>query len=164
MMDAMGDGFWTGDESGLPDPARDAQFYDGVPVRRLVAFLIDLAVILAIDVAAIAVLWILGIVTFGLTWLLIGVAWFGLGFFYRVWALGSGRSATPGMRLTGIEIRNAKGRRLTMSEALIHTGALYVVFFFAPLVVVSVAMMALGARGRGLHDLPLGSTAINTPV
>lgn len=163
-MDAMGESFWTGGESRLPDPVRDSQFYDGVPMRRLVAFVVDTVLILALDVIAIAILSVLGVVTFGLTWLLIGVAWFALGFAYRVLTLGSGRSATPGMRLTGIEIRNGQGRKLTMNEALIHTGGLYVVFFFMPMLAISGVMMAVSSRGRGLHDLPLGSTAINTPV
>ena len=164
MMDAMGESFWTGGESHLPDPDRDRQFYDGVPMRRFVAFVIDTVLILAMDVVAIAVLSVLGVVTFGLTWLLMGVAWFALGFAYRVLTLGSGRSATPGMRLTGIEIRNSRGGRLSMNEALVHTGGLYVVFFFMPLIAISAIMMAVGSRGRGLHDLPLGSTAINTPI
>ena len=55
MNHAMGESFWTGGESGLPDPVRDAQFYEGVPMRRLVAFLIDLAIILAIDVVVIVI-------------------------------------------------------------------------------------------------------------
>lgn len=164
MINAMGETFWTGEDSGLPDPERDRQFYEGVPMRRLVAFLVDVVLILAIDVAVIAVLVVLGLVTFGLAWLFIGVAWFALGFFYRLWTLGSGRSATPGMRLTGIEIRNAAGRRLTMNEAAIHTCGLYVTLFFLPLQVISVLMMGFGPRGRGLHDLPLGTTAINRPV
>ena len=29
--------------AGLPDPERDRQFYDGVPLRRLVAWFIDVA-------------------------------------------------------------------------------------------------------------------------
>ncbi len=164
MIDAVGETFWTGAESGLPDPERDSQFYEGVPTRRLVAFFVDVVIILAIDAAVFAILGVIGLVTFGLAWLLIGVAWFAIGFLYRVWTLGSGQSATPGMRLTGIEIRNAAGRRLSKGEAAIHTGGLYLALFFLPLQIVSVLMMGFGARGRGLHDLPLGSTAINRPV
>jgi hypothetical protein len=51
-----------------------------------------------------------------------------------------------------------------MNEAAIHTAGLYFTLFFLPLQIISVVMMALGPRGRGLHDLPLGSTAINKPV
>jgi len=164
MIDAMGEKFWTDADSGLPDPVRDPQFYEGVPLRRLVAFLIDLAVILMIDLAVFAALALLGLVTFGFAWMLVGFAWFAIGFFYRVWTLGSGASATPGMRLTGIEIRNAAGRRLSMNEAAVHTGGLYFAMFFLPLQLISVLMMAFGPRGRGLHDLPLGSAAINRPI
>ncbi len=163
-MDAFSNSFGTGGESGLPHPVRDHQFYDGVPMRRFAAFVIDLIIILAIDAAAMAVLGVLGLVTFGLAWLLIGVTWFALGFFYRVFTLGSGASATPGMRVAGIEIRTASGRRLTMNEAAIHTGGLYFAMLFVPLQIVSVLMMAFGPLGRGLHDLPMGTTAINKPV
>ena len=36
--------------AGLPDPERDRQFYDGVPARRLVAWFVDVAVILVVGV------------------------------------------------------------------------------------------------------------------
>ena len=41
---------FTAPMSGLPDPERDRQFYEGVPLRRFVAWCIDLVIILLIGV------------------------------------------------------------------------------------------------------------------
>ena len=48
--------------AGLPDPEHDRQFYDGVPARRLVAWFIDLAIVLAVGVPVAVVF---GLVTLG---------------------------------------------------------------------------------------------------
>ena len=37
---------YFGAMSGLPDPQRDRQFYEGVPARRLAAWFVDLAIVL----------------------------------------------------------------------------------------------------------------------
>ena len=41
---------FTAPMSGLPDPERDRQFYEGVPLRRFVAWCVDLVIILLIGV------------------------------------------------------------------------------------------------------------------
>ena len=48
--------------AGLPDPERDRQFYEGVPPRRLVAWFVDLAIVLLVGVP-LAVLF--GLLTLG---------------------------------------------------------------------------------------------------
>jgi uncharacterized RDD family membrane protein YckC len=82
---------------------------------------------------------------------------------YRIWTLNQ-YSATLGMRLTGIEIRNAKGEPLNQTESIWHT--LIFVFSFISIlgIVANIAAMLLTERGQGLHDLILGTTAINRPA
>ena len=41
---------FAGPMAGLPDPDLDRQFYEGVPARRLAAWFVDLAIILAVGV------------------------------------------------------------------------------------------------------------------
>ncbi|WP_316014501.1 RDD family protein [Roseobacter sp. HKCCA0434] len=140
--------------SGLPDPATDPQFYDGVPSRRLIAWVLDVAIITA--------LWLVfGILTLGLGWLLLPF-WLVVSFLYRTFTI-SGRSATWGMRMMGIEFRDGFGQRFGFGQALVHTGlyALSLSFMFTQ--VVSIFLMGGTARGQALHDIPLGSTAINSP-
>lgn len=145
---------------GIPDPHHDLQFYQGVALRRFIAFLIDTAVIMA--------LWFVGAVvlaalTLGLGIALIGPLLFLTGFLYR-WLLLARRSATLGMTLTGIEVRSAQGALLTQGEAAIHTLGFMVTLMFLPLAIIGWILMATSPEGRALHDLPLGTVVINRPV
>lgn len=144
---------------GLPDPVREAEFYAGVPGRRLAAFLIDLLATLVLGwVAAV----IFGVMTFGLGFFIaFAVVWVAA-FAYRWFALARW-SATPGMILAGIEMRARSGRRFDSADAFLHTALFSFVCLTGLLLVANAAAMAFGPYGRGLHDFVLGSAAIKTP-
>ncbi|SOH94546.1 RDD family protein [Monaibacterium marinum] len=140
--------------TGLPDPQTEPQFYDGVAGKRLMAWIFDIVLITA--------LWfVFGILTLGLGWLLLPF-WAVISFIYRTLTI-SGRSATWGMRMMGIEFRDGFGQRFGMGQALVHTGLYTVSLMFVATQLISVVLMAGTARGQALHDIPLGSTAINSP-
>lgn len=144
------------DLSGLPDPVHDLQFYSGVPVKRLLAWLIDTLIVAALLFAIV-------IFSVGIGALFLIPLWMVLNFFYRVYFLNEG-SATLGMRMFGIEIRNAQGDRLKLDQAMWHTG-LHIVFAISWLLLFgSGLMMLINQRGQGLHDYLIGTTAINRPV
>src|SRR5688572_206878 len=113
---------YSGPMGGLPDPDRDRQFYEGVPARRLVAWLIDVALILAVGVP-IAVFF--GLATLGFGFALFPFVVAAVGFLYRTATIAGG-SATWGMRFTGIELRRGDGTRFDLGTALAHT-AIYMV-------------------------------------
>ena len=141
--------------SSLPDPDRQAIFYDGIPAKRLFAWVVDVALIF------IAML-LLGLLTLTLAWFLWPLFWIATSFLYRSISIGSG-SATLGMRLMNIELRNASGDRLSGTEAMMHTGAYLVcASFFLPQVL-SIGMIVLGERHQSLPDAFLGTAAINRP-
>lgn len=143
------------DLSGLPDPQMDAQFYAGVPYKRLLAWVIDMVVFWLLYLASI-------LVSLGLTALFAIVAMFAINFGYRAYMLHR-KSATLGMIFAGIELRDHNGNRFDGGYAMRHTG-LYIVFsVIFPIQIISMAMMLVGARGQGLHDYLLGTTAINRP-
>lgn len=154
MSDGFMDRDWIGGVGGLPDPDSDAQFYDGVPVRRLVAFLIDAAIIWL--AAAVFV-----VLTLGLGLLALGLVPIA-DFIYRVLSL-SARSQTFGMRLMRIELRRRNGDRFDAGAAIVHTAGFYLASLSVLAQLISVFLMAGSSMGRGLHDLPLGSTMINSP-
>jgi uncharacterized RDD family membrane protein YckC len=52
------------------DPALTPELFEGVPARRVLAFAIDVAVILAPVALAFVCIILFGLVTFGLGWLL----------------------------------------------------------------------------------------------
>ena len=147
---------WIGGAGGLPDPETDPQFYDGVPVRRLVAALIDAAIVWGG-----AVLFV--ILTLGLGLFVIGGFVLVADFTHRVLLL-TARSSTLGMGLMRIELRRYDGRRFDLPHAIGHTVLCYIAGVSVIAQIVSIVMMAGSSLGRGLHDLPFGSTMINSPA
>jgi CBS domain containing-hemolysin-like protein len=93
---------------GLPDPERDRQFYEGVPSRRLVAWIVDVLAVIAMSIVVIPVV---GLLTLGLAFFVAPLIFMALSFVYRTATLAS-RSATWGMRLMGIEFRRSRRHAL----------------------------------------------------
>lgn len=139
--------------TALPDPERQPQFYRDVPVKRLVAWVADSAVILALCVLAVLMTAFVGLLIWPLLYL-------GIGFAYRAATLAAG-SATLGMRLAGIELRRADGGRFDGPHALLHTGLYSFCLSLPILQIISVVLMATSTRGQGLPDLALGTVALN---
>ena len=81
-----------------------------------------------------------------------------VGFFYR-WFTIANRSATWGMRLLAMELRDLDGARLSGGQALAHTAGYTFSVVTAPLQLISIAAMAFSPRGQGLTDFVLGTTA-----
>lgn len=136
----------------LPDPDRQAAFYDGVTIKRGLAWVVDVIAIAAIALP-IALLTIVGLFVIPLIFLTVG-------FLYRWMTIARG-SATPGMRLMSIELRNAWGERLDGTQALLHTLGYYITVSTFLLQVVSIGFMATSERGQGLTDMVLGTVALN---
>jgi uncharacterized RDD family membrane protein YckC len=148
------------EQGGLPDPDTAPQFYDGVAVKRLIAWLVDSLGILCITLLVWLLVTILtlgfGVFAFGFIYIAVSVIW-------RAWSIAS-TSATPGMLLMAIELRNNAGYRLDPSLAVLHT-LIYLLFFaFGITVVATMVAMAVTPRRQGLHDLLLGTAAINRPI
>lgn len=140
----------------FPDPHLDAQFYDGVPIKRFLAWIIDVVVVFGLVLTAL-------LFTFGLISLIFPVAMFGLNLAYRIFCLQKW-SATLGMRTVGIELRGSDGNRLDLSQSVFHT--LVFVAIFASLIgaLANMIVILVTDRNQGLHDLILGTVAINRPA
>src|SRR5215472_17000474 len=146
------------------DPAESPELFDGVLPRRLLAFAIDVAVILAPVALACVVIILFGLVTFGLGWALLALLYPGT----VIWALayygltlGSPASATIGMRVMEIEMRTWYGAPCYFVLGAVHAVAFYVsVSVLTPLVLL---MCFFNARHRLLHDIVLGTVVINNP-
>jgi uncharacterized RDD family membrane protein YckC len=148
---------------GVPDPVHDSQFYDGVPMRRFVAFCIDLVVIALLWCVVLAVGLLISVLTLGLGTPLAVAVFAATGFLYR-WAMLAERSATLGMILTGIEVRDAVGGRVNPIVAFLHVAGFYVSVFVTPLLVIGWFLMAVSPYRRLLHDLVLGTVVVNRPT
>lgn len=137
----------------LPDPETQPEFYADVPLKRLIAFVVDTLVIVAISALIVLLTALTGLLVLPV---LIAV----VGFAYRVVTIAQS-SATWGMRLTAIEFRAADGARFDLRLATLHTLGLAVSFAVPFLQVISVVLMLTGPRAQGLTDLVLGSVAVN---
>lgn len=147
------------------DPVANPELFEGVLVRRSIAFLIDV-VIIAIPVlfAALFIL-VFGLVTFGLGWALYWLLWPAT----VIWAVvyygltfGSAASATIGMRVMELEMRTWYGAPAYFVLGAVH-GILYwvTISFLTPLILL---IAFFNERRRLLHDMLVGTIVINAPA
>lgn len=145
---------------GLPDPDREPQFYEGVPARRLAAWVVDFLLVLLIGVP---IALVFGLATFGLGFALFPMVIATVGFLYRTATIAD-RSATLGMRFMGIELRRSDGSRFDLVTAFLHTAIYTVAISFVFVQLASCVAILLTRYGQGLPDIILRTTAINRPA
>src|SRR5712671_4485873 len=144
------------------DPIANPELFEGVLARRCIAFVIDV-VIIAIPVLLAAVfIFIFGLVTLGLGWVLYwllspaaviwAICYYGLTF-------GSPASATIGMRAMDIEMRTWYGAPAYFVLGAVHAIAYwFTVSMLTPFVLL---VCLFNQRRRCLHDMLVGTVVIN---
>lgn len=144
------------------DPAASPELFDGVLPRRIVAFVIDLIIVVIPLVVASMFIFMLGLVTFGLGWALFwllspaSLIW---ALFYYGITLGSPASATIGMRAMEIEMRTWYG-----APAYFVLGAVHAIVYWVSVSMLTPFILLVGffnARRRLLHDMLVGTVLIN---
>ena len=141
---------------GLPDPSAHADFYAGIRTKRLIAWVLDMVLIAVLSSLLLPFTAFAALFFFPFFMLVIG-------FFYRWFTLTAG-SATWGMALMAIQLRDGDGYKLSGSTAFWHTLGYSVSIAMAPLQLVSVGLMCVTERRQGLTDLILNTAAINRPL
>jgi uncharacterized RDD family membrane protein YckC len=144
------------------DPVRNPELFEGVLARRVLAFAIDVVVIMVPVALAFVCILLFGLVTFGLGWALLWLFYPGA----VIWALayygttlGSPASATIGMRVMEIEMRTWYGAPCYFVLGAVHAVAFYVsISTLTPLVL---CVCFFNERRRLLHDIVLGTVVIN---
>jgi len=144
------------------DPAARPELFEGVLSRRVVAFIIDLIILAVPLVAAAMLIFVFGLITFGLGWVLFwlmspasviwALAYYGL-------TLGGPASATIGMRAMELEMRTWYG-----APAYFVLGAVHAIVFWISVSVLTPFILLVGlfnARRRLLHDMLVGTVIIN---
>ncbi len=137
---------------GLPDPETEAAFYDGVPTKRFLAWIVDVALIAFMTLLVIPFTAFTGLFFLPLLYAMIG-------FLYRWVTLARG-SATWGMRLSAVEIRRADGARLDPVTAFCHVAGYTVSVALFPLQLISIGLMLITPAAQGLTDLVLGTAGV----
>jgi len=144
------------------DPVTMPELFDGVLARRVVAFFIDL-ILIAIPALLVALfIFVFGLITLGLGWLLYLLYWPAL----VIWALayyaigfGSAASATIGMRVMDLEMRTWYG-----APAYALLGAVHAVLFWITVSALTPLILLVAffnERRRLLHDMVAGTIVIN---
>lgn len=132
--------------------------YAGVRSRRIMAFFIDYALVLALCVPVAILIFFLGVFSFGLGWALYSVLFAIVALPYIGLTLGGPRQATPGMQITGVRIVRSDGRRVDSLTAMVHAVLFWVAnVIFTPLILLVSLFLD---RKRLLHDALLGVVVV----
>jgi uncharacterized RDD family membrane protein YckC len=144
------------------DPATMPELFDGVLARRFVAFFIDLFIVIVPILLAAMFIFLFGLITFGLGWMLYwlmspaAVIW---ALAYYGFTLGSPASATIGMRVMEIEMRTWYGAPAYAVLGAVHAVAYWItISAFTPLILL---VAFFNSRQRLLHDMLVGTVLIN---
>ena len=143
------------------DPAATPEFFARVTLKRVVAYLVDFAIIGILSLAALAAFWILGVLSFGLLSPLFAVVLPLIPLTYHTAFIGGPESATPGMRLFGLEVHRMEGDRPGYLQAALLTVVFYVSVGVTGWLILLVALF--NGRGRTFHDYLCGTVTIVAP-
>jgi uncharacterized RDD family membrane protein YckC len=147
------------------DPVANPELFEGVLVRRVIAFLIDVVIIAIPVLLAALFIFVFGLITLGLGWLLFKLLWPAT----VIWAVvyygltfGGAASATIGMRIMDLEMRTWYGAPAYFVLGAVH-GVLYwvTISFLTPLILL---VAFFNERRRLLHDMLVGTVVINAPA
>jgi uncharacterized RDD family membrane protein YckC len=147
------------------DPATNPELFEGVLARRVLAFVIDLVIISIPVILAALSIFVLGLVTFLVGWLLFWllppatVIW---AILYYGFTFGSPASATIGMRVMDLEMRTWYG-----APAYFVLGAVHAIAFWLTVSLLTVLILLVpffNPRRRLLHDMLVGTVVINNPA
>ena len=139
--------------ANLPDPRTQAEFYSDVTIKRFVAWVFDAILISILTFLVVLFTAFTAILIIGFVSLVISLA-------YR-WLTISAWSATPGMRLVAVELRNHRGEKLDSNTAFLHSALFLTLKSFIIPQLISIAMMLFTERGQSLHDAFCGVVALN---
>jgi uncharacterized RDD family membrane protein YckC len=147
------------------DPIANPELFEGVLARRVMAFVIDVIIIVVPLVFAWICIFIFGLITLGLGWTLFwmfspaSVIW---ALFYYGLTVGSPASATIGMRTMELEMRTWYG-----APAYFVLGAVHAIVFWVTVSFLTPFILLVGlfnSRRRLLHDMLVGVVMINNPA
>jgi uncharacterized RDD family membrane protein YckC len=147
------------------DPDKNPELFEGVLPRRIVAFLIDAVLIVGPIILLSFFIFIFGLVTFGLGWLLFWI----LSPVFVIWAiayvgvtLGSPRSATIGMRMLDLELHTWYGGKMYFLLGAVHAIFFWIsVSFLTPLILL---VALVNRQHKLLHDFLTGTVMVNNSV
>lgn len=141
-------------------PALAAERLDGVRTRRVLAFLVDYAIVITLVVVAAVAVFFLGILTLGLGWLLYPILGLIVALSYVGMTMGGPRQATVGMDMFSLRIERDEGGPVDAITAIVHTCIFWAVHVaFTPLMLV---VSLFSARKKLVQDILLATTIVRS--
>jgi uncharacterized RDD family membrane protein YckC len=145
---------WTGEP---PSPLDRPELYEGLLLRRSLAFVTDACLLIAV----IVLIWIFNILTFFIfTALVVLISAAPMFLIYDVATVGGAASATLGMRLFGVQVRSWDGARPGYLQAFIASALFWLLVPLTGGLILIVALFS--NRRRHAHDLLSGTVVIRT--
>ncbi|MBR9970523.1 RDD family protein [Magnetospirillum sulfuroxidans] len=142
------------------DPRLDPQLFDGITLKRILAYGVDLIVVALVATVIWVGMGVLGILTLGLLLPLQALAVALVPLAYHSLLIASPSSATIGMRLFGIRVVSLlDGAPPSLAQAVIQIVAFYGSVTLTAWLVLIVALF--NPRRRTLHDFLAGTVVIN---
>ncbi len=141
-------------------PLDDPATYDGVLTRRVLACCLDYTFIALLLIPVGIVVFLLGLLTLGLGWVLFGVIVPLVAIAYVWRTLGGPSQATWGMRAMGIRLLRLDGEALNGPIAVLHS----VLFWVGNTLLTPLILLAtlFTDRKRTVHDLLLGTVVVRS--
>jgi uncharacterized RDD family membrane protein YckC len=147
------------DSGPFDDLLTDPAYYRSVVWRRIFAHIVDTLLVALVMAPVLIGLLFTAIVTLGLIAIPMALAFIVVRALYYVAYTGGRRSATPGMRLLGVELRGVDGGRPGYLQSAVRTLLYYATLtILTPLVLI---VIPFNRRRRGLHDFLSGTVVVN---
>lgn len=140
------------------DPLLHPELYDGVALRRTLAFCLDMMIIGTVLAVAWTAATVLAVITFGLILVPLGLGTLAFVILYDVLTIGGPASGTPGMQLFGVKAINWAGGRPDNVQALLMSVVFWALFL--PTSGLSAVVALLNPRWRCAHDFLSGVVVI----
>ena len=148
------------DTSQTPAGTLPADRLEAVRTRRVLAFVLDYALVAALVVLGAIVLFFLGIVTLGLAWLAIPPLGIIVAICYVGSTMGGPNQATPGMRLFSLRIERDNSQPVDFITAVLHGLIFWAAHvMFTPLLL---AVALFTEKKQLLQDVLLGTAIVRS--
>lgn len=142
----------------LPDPTTAPELFDGILTRRVLAYLIDLGILIGVSFIILLVGLIAGFITLGLGWAVLPIVIPVVILGYYALTLGSRSRATVGMAAMDLVLTPTRGKPLDGWRILIHPIVFWITWWIAwP---ISLAIALFTPRREMVHDLIAGTLMV----
>ena len=150
----------TGSDGAAHDPLLHPELYDGVALRRVFAFFLDMILIGIVVAVACVMAFTLSVMSLFLITIPMVAASFIFVVLYDVFTIGGPASATPGMRVFGLKVITWSGGRPDNLQALLMSALFWAIHSVTGWLAAIIAI--LNPRWRCAHDFLSGTVVVRS--